>query len=235
MVLFGVHPVRSGPGFLCGAGVVFPFVRRCSVRGGFSVSGLRGRCWFRGWRCAFLIRGGGSSCGCFVGCGSSSLGSVSGVSAAFGASLQIPHTVYCGRAQPHDANFSGLAFAVERPLPSATPITRTQQSNANFGGRLSRATGRAHAHCGIEQPVRAPRLLRPGRTLRFPVAFAPGPRAQSTLRAEPWDQTTRLRGPCGRPAGRKSEGAGERENPRASQSYRLHRFSRGKSKHEWAD
>jgi hypothetical protein len=46
-----------------------------------------------------------------------------------------------------DVYFSGQPSAVERAFPSATPITRTEPSNAHFGGRLSATTGRAGEVC----------------------------------------------------------------------------------------
>jgi hypothetical protein len=191
MVLFGVRRVRSGCGFRCIGRVTFRCGRRCSVPRGFSVSGVRVGCWFRVCRFVFLIRGGGSSSGCFVGCGSSFRGCCS-----VGFPPRVlrrpgepapPNPLQCVFRQPcaslRQSHAGRLllrsAIRSERAFTSATPVTRIGPSNAHFGWRLSAAIGRAGTLlAGSNNPFA--RLLRPGRSFGCaPRCFA---RAQLALR-----------------------------------------------------
>lgn len=148
-------------GFRCGAGGVFPFGLRSSVPVGLLVFGVLVRCWFRGWRFMFPTRGGGSFSGCFGGFVISfavyELGFPPGVLRRPGEPAP-PNPLQCVLRTPnaslHQSHAGRLLLRSGRrsrtAFPSATPITRMQQqSNANFGGRLSAVPGHAvtvHLH-----------------------------------------------------------------------------------------
>jgi hypothetical protein len=137
MVLFGVRRVRSGCGFRCIGRVTFRCGRRCSVPRGFSVSGVRVGCWFRVCRFVFLIRGGGSSSGCFVGCGSSFLGCCS-VGFPSGGSPKAGGA--CSPEPP--AMRISTAMRVTTPITrraTTSPVCRSQRTRISF-----RHAGYAH-------------------------------------------------------------------------------------------